>query len=96
MIPSTEEVTIFGTALTVIIGFFYKFFRIVKGDQNVDVLDKEEKEFRDMLRVDIQALKIQNDQLLRERAELIAKIRELETRIEFLINNCDNCRFKNP
>lgn len=75
-----ESYTILGAALTALMAFFYKLFRIFKIDRNHDSLDKDEEDFRKSILSENKILRDLNQNLYIEKAELLSKIARLEER----------------
>ncbi len=71
-----------GAAITALFAIFYKFYRTVQSDKKTDVLDADEKEFRDMLRAELELAKKKLDSLYLENNELQTRLAKCETRLE--------------
>ena len=83
MINETEGAML-GAGIIGALTFIYKFFRIIKIDNNKDQVVNEEKEFRATLLSELKELRKSNLELLNEKGVLMAKISKLETELDLL------------
>lgn len=81
-VSPTEGYTFLGAALTALVAFLYKIFRIFKIDRNHDSLNHDEEEFRKTLLAENKYLRDLNQSLYIEKADLLSKIARLEANLE--------------
>lgn len=94
IIPEDVNYSLTGAGLTAAIAFIYKFFRLLRSDRSSDQINKEESDFREILRTEIKELKETNHKLMIERSELLVRIAALDAKVAYLTEKCDICRLR--
>lgn len=88
-VSPTEGYTFLGAALTALVAFLYKIFRIFKIDRNQDSLNQDEEDFRKSLLAENKSLRDLNHTLYIEKADLLSKIARVESELSWLKKQID-------